>query len=114
MTQDKELDAMRDKFMKKFRLDDSSVYELPEFETGVLNRLKFEYDKLHDYWYDENTIWPDDFDPDDYLGEMNDIIYLYQSPPVDLLITEENISNFHNNKVREFARCMNKLKKFNN
>jgi hypothetical protein len=42
---------------------------------------------------------------------MEDIIYLFQNPPVDLLITEENISNFHNNKVREFARCINKLSK---
>jgi hypothetical protein len=103
------LEQMRENFIKEFGFQ--KTYELPVHEQGILNRLKFEYDKLHEYWYDENTTWPDDFDVDDCLGEMEDIIYLFQNPPVDLLITEENISNFHNNKVREFARCINKLSK---
>jgi len=105
-----ELKQMRENFIKEFGFEKS--YELPAHEQGILNRLKFEYDKLHDYWYDENTVWPDDFDADNYLGEMEDIIYLYQNPPIDLLITEQNISNFHNTKVIEYARCLNKLKKY--
>jgi hypothetical protein len=105
-----ELEQIRQNFIKEF--DFEKTYQLPVHEQNILNRLKFEYDKLHNYWYDDDTMWPDDFDVENCLGEMEDIIYLYQNPPVDLLITKENISNFHNNKLKEFARCINKLKKY--